>query len=183
MKKLLVLLTLFSSAHSFAQENSVHISDSARSETKMNRIASSNNEAPVWQFLVGESNYQDIYGSRATGLTIGLDYNFTPLFSVGTSYTNFKSDDTSYSGSYTNNLDYLSAYAALTPIRYNIANFDISGSILAGAAHQEPSNGGSPLFYGAGLTVSVNKQIGLSLETKVSRSYSSLNTLSLVGYY
>jgi hypothetical protein len=38
-------------------------------------------------------------------------------------------------------------------------------------------------FYGAAASLNWNQKIGLSLDTKVSKEFDSMNSISVVGYY
>jgi hypothetical protein len=106
---------------------------------------------------------------------------------MGGSYTKFKVKQSGnyYSGYYsdTKDVNFYTANLELTPIRYNVGKIDFAGAIQFGGARSEDYSNSDTFFYGASVTASLNKQVGISLDTKVSDNFNSMNTISMVGYY
>lgn len=201
MKITIISLAFLISITASAEESAMSLPSMETSQIKMTELKSDvQPRVTAWKFHLGQS--AAVYNSRSysqsktegNGLTLGAAYQWTDLFSAGASFTRLRNEtlndfgDYSYKYSSTSNL--ITAYAEFTPFQYNYKQLDLNGSILAGAI--ATTNNSLP-FYGAALSISLNKQIGISVDTKVSVVDSthdsdtdviqSMNQISLIGYY
>jgi len=151
-----------------------------------------------WRFQMGQSTaeYAATAGAKGKGLTIGLGYEFSRLIGVSASFANMKNEysvseydyysETSFDSKYSENVNVYTGALEITPMRYDYKDVAFSASLLLGAISGKDTGP----FYGAAMTVSLNKQIGVSLDTKVrikttkaNSQLDALNQISLVGYY
>jgi len=153
---------------------------------------------PSWKFQIGQTSaeYTAESGAKGKGLSVGFGYQISQLFGVGASYANIKTErttneydyysETNFEAKYSENANLFTSSLEVTPIRYDYKDVAFGASLLMGMISVKDT----VPFYGAAMTVSLNKQIGISLDTKVriqnpksNSQLDSLNQLSLVGYY
>lgn len=187
MKTVLVLFLFLGAISANAANSSSPSMGMMSNQSKMTAAMRSEQETPQWKFQVGQSRVVTTYGdseSAGNGLTLGGTYNFNEMFAVGGSFTEFKMDRGLYNQN-TDNLDLVAAYGEFTPLHYQFPGADLAASLLAGliTGNYQGGNTSTMLFYGAGITVSWNNQIGVGIDTKVTRDFKSMNQISLIGYY
>ena len=172
MKLSVVLTTALFSLTVNAQETSI---------TNMGEQTSVMQGSSGWNMQIGRSGYTGEFNEKASGLTVGAGYQINELYSVGAQYTNFKYDEADSGEGF----DVLALQGQATPISYTNKKMEFGCSLLAGFAPNisRYDSKKQSFYYGAALTAKFNQQIGVSLDTKVSKDFNSINGLSLVGYY
>ncbi len=136
-----------------------------------------------WSFLIGKSMMQLNQYEKGNGLTIATTYNFTPLIGAGIGYTEFKTFDQEFQTH--SDLHLLNSFVSLTPIHYDFGNMQFLGGLQVGLSSADFSNNSnnSGFYYGASAALNIENQVGFSIETKTSRLFDTVNTLSMIGYY
>lgn len=198
MKNLFFVFFILTNMRAYSQDSSAAAKSLPATSTYLGADQASKKD-PSWKFLIGRSsieydattNYYS-FGDRETasanGLAIGASYEFNRFFGIGGSYANFKVKrnytSETYSYSDTVDVDHYTTFVEITPIRYGLSEFDLAAALLMGAAQNTYfTEYKTSFFYGASVTASFNKQLGINFNTKISKEVDSLNTVSLVGYY
>ncbi|MBX9766284.1 MAG: hypothetical protein K2X47_03350 [Bdellovibrionales bacterium] len=74
----------------------------------------------------------------------------------------------------------------LRPIRIQIKEFELFAAVNGGVLAYQESKTESPgesFFYGAGLGANYNNSVGLRADMKSSRTFPTITSLSLIGFY
>lgn len=186
MKHIIGLILTFTFLNVWAEESNLTLSEAGQNRIQASRYSSAEKENLGLRFQLGQSQLELNNSASGSGLTLGMAYEFADLFAIGASYTDFKVSHAYYYSNFTS-MRIGSAYAEIIPVQYEFSKVKFMGAIQMGSQTNfatTPEEGKrSDFFYGAALTASLNQQIGLSLDTKVSSEYKSMNSFSLIGYY
>ena len=200
MKRTIGLLLVLAAISASAEETTMVLPVIETSQIKAVELKSEvRKQNPNWKFRIGQANGN--FGSSETdqgkGLSVGLAYQINSLFSLGATYSKMKVEHSYVSyDEYTNerteyksseSLNVMTADLGITPIRYEYKDVQFAGSVLLGASGIGTDVGP---YYGAGLIVSLNQEIGVGFNTKVrvnnpkiENEFETLNEVSLVGYF
>lgn len=123
------------------------------------------------------SNYQ---GPAASGLSFEGQYAFYKKVLGTAAFFHYD-----YAGATSNSNFQMAALGAeLQPIQTEVfKGSQFFAAVTTGGAYIFDVNNGFNLYYGAGLGLKFNEEIGLRFDIKSGRNYITSNTISLVGYY
>jgi hypothetical protein len=187
MKMIAVLLSVCLSSVAFAETNNTTISLEQTPHTNtMNNAAAEltlTPDTPNWNISIAKSQFESDNATNTAGLTIDIQRRFMQNFFVGASYTNFKVKQSEYA--YYNNNDVVAGSLEAHPIRVELINDSeffaaVNGGIMA--ANDMYGWNSSP-FYGAGIGVNYNNQVGVRADMKTSRTFNSFSSIAIIGYY
>ncbi|WP_413290272.1 hypothetical protein [Bdellovibrio sp. HCB337] len=151
-------------------------------------------EAPRWNISLGMSKFErgNTYDTKGSGLTMEVQRRFGQAFFVGASYTNYSIESNSYALSMNpmvvrdhENQNVFTGSIELHPIRVELPKHsEFFAAMTAGAMGTSYDysimNG---YFYGAGVGINYNNQIGLRADLKSNGDFKSFSSMALVGYY
>jgi len=189
MKFIAVLLSVVSlSSAAFAEttgNNNLSLEQAPQTSTMNNAAAelTLTPDTPNWNLSIAKSQFESDSATNTSGLTIELQKRFMQNFFVGASYTNYKVKQADYT--YYSNNDVVAGSLEAHPIRVELLNdSEFFAAVNGGIMAANDMNGwNSSPFYGAGVGVNYNNQIGLRADMKTSRTFNSFSSIAIIGYY
>lgn len=179
LKLLLVTLTVASGLQTLAASPTAATPASTSQFQTFKEIKA---EQKTMAFNIGYSRLdQSSYsGPSAAGLTFEGGYAFTKKILGTAGFFHYD-----YSGATGNsNFQMAAVGAEIQPIQTGLfSNAEFFAAVTTGGAYIFDVNNGFNLYYGAGLGVKINPEMGVRFDIKSGRNYITSHTISLVGYY
>ena len=168
---------------------------------KTPEVATEKTEAS-WTISLGLSQFNNsVADFKGSGITIEAQRKFGRSFFFGASYTNYNTEQntvnydpatgtTSTISSTKDQLDVLGISTELHPVQLALPlNSEFFAAVNAGVLGISGNmgeynyNNNTDVFYGIGVGLNYNNQIGIRSDIKTSRDLRTIATVALVGYY
>ena len=177
IKGILPLLLIALSQTTFAAGPAATPASSQCQPYKENSIAQKTMAFNIGYSRLDSSSYQ---GPSAAGLSFEGQYEFYKKIYGTAAFFHYD-----YSGATANSNFQMAALGVeLQPIQTEVfKSSQFFAAVTTGGAYIFDVNNGFNLYYGAGLGLKINSEMGVRFDIKSGKNYITSQTISLVGYY